>query len=942
VLLVWLLGSGAALAQQKFYPDDPLTKEPPPAPTVGPEARGLNLFLEFFSNTLGEPGERQPAHGVIPAEGINTLGEVPDGPWYVNRHGTRRMTVDALSRGPGDDAPPSREAPWQALTAKQFDVRPGILIADAKNDLYLLRFDPPGHAEMTTGAEMVSSKIFYALGYHVPSNYLVHFTRDELVASVYGDRITSAGAARPLTEEDLDFFLRNVARSSDGGYRAVATHVPRNWTALLGPYQVYGTRTDDPNDIVPHEHRRDLRGLFVFAAWLNHFQVSAVNTMDALVEENGVPYIRHHLVDFFATLGAGEGGPKRARDGNELPYDWDQALKHALAFGFYAPKWMRASYPRLPAVGRFEYETFDPERWTPNENLAPFANRLPDDEFWAAKQVMAFTDEDIRVLVSTGEYSDPAAADWIATCLRERRDRIGRTYFSKVVPLDRFRVENGSLTFDDLAVEYGLAPARQYGVRWSELDNATGILTLIDVEGTFDLPRQVTASPAGAYYAARIWIDDPDLNVTVYLRTTSGGAEVVGVEHAWPGKVVADARADVDTGQSTYQDLDADQQRLFGPYTERFNEQTGNRLSPQQYFDSLTISERTTYYAVTHALIHSRLTDESGASLGRAFDLVDSIERVAGQYYGRSGDQQFRLYVNLKPGAKDTLEQSQQFHFGHENTVYHAGYPQSFRQEGKEPTMQFSISEDGTRADIDVDYRSSKSPQALFNGHLTSSNSDVRAGDNVDRHNGRWAGLIAWWQQFFGRLPSGNEGPTDALSERPEIPTPTPPDRPRGAHIEAIADAVQEFLTDWTVRREVDDALAFTAPELLACVNVDDDPDEDALRAARARDELRTIMDYAVDELGRRASLTAAVDAVMPFDQTRVVEDQPFKGEFTLIRMTPDQSAPYLCGSQSVDPSGEYFGVLFRFKKKGAAVLGLLWQRQQGEWRIVAYRAFEQ
>jgi hypothetical protein len=57
---------------------------------------------------------------------------------------------------------------------------------------------------------------------------------------------------------------------------------------------------------------------------------------------------------------------------------------------------------------------------------------------------------------------------------------------------------------------------------------------------------------------------------------------------------------------------------------------------------------------------------------------------------------------------------------------------------------------------------------------------------------------------------------------------------------------------------------------------------------------------------------------------------------------SPAESAPYVCGSQSVDPAGEYYGVLFRFKKKGAAVLGLLWQRQQGEWRIAAYRAFEQ
>ena len=64
---------------------------------------------------------------------------------------------------------------------------------------------------------------------------------------------------------------------------------------------------------------------------------------------------------------------------------------------------MRAKYPDLPSVGRFESETFDPEEWTPLYELAPFANRLPDDTFWAARQVMAFTDEDIRAIVEIGE-----------------------------------------------------------------------------------------------------------------------------------------------------------------------------------------------------------------------------------------------------------------------------------------------------------------------------------------------------------------------------------------------------------------------------------------------------------------------------------------------------------------------------------------------------------
>jgi len=66
----------------------------------------------------------------------------------------------------------------------------------------------------------------------------------------------------------------------------------------VGPFRYEGTRSDDPNDIVPHEARRDLRGLFVFCAWLNHTDAKAANSLNALVQEDGVTFIRHYLIDF--------------------------------------------------------------------------------------------------------------------------------------------------------------------------------------------------------------------------------------------------------------------------------------------------------------------------------------------------------------------------------------------------------------------------------------------------------------------------------------------------------------------------------------------------------------------------------------------------------------------------------------------------------------------
>ena len=204
--LIELCFSAPGSYAQKFYPDDPLQKEPPPMPVMEPEPRALSEILEWVGHQFGDPGERHPVRGVIPAVGVNTLGEVMDGPWYQNRHGKKRMSRRELMRGPGNERPPKTDVPWQALTVKPHGVRPGILIADSDYQLYLLRFDPPGHLELSTGAEMVASRFFYALGYNVAENYIVYFDRDQLVAA--------EAASAPGREQNADHVGTQVLKNS--------------------------------------------------------------------------------------------------------------------------------------------------------------------------------------------------------------------------------------------------------------------------------------------------------------------------------------------------------------------------------------------------------------------------------------------------------------------------------------------------------------------------------------------------------------------------------------------------------------------------------------------------------------------------------------------------------------------------------------------------------
>ncbi|MGH9657434.1 MAG: hypothetical protein ACRD96_02760, partial [Bryobacteraceae bacterium] len=298
--------------------------------------------------------------------------------------------------------------------------------------------------------------------------------------------------------------------------------------APLREFRYYGSRRDDPNDVVPHEHRRDLRGLFVFCAWLGHDDSRSINTLDMLVEEGGVKFIRHYLVDFGSVFGSASEKANSARSGNERLFAWKPAAAEVFTLGLYVPRWAAARFPQLPSIGRFESDIFTPEKYKTEYRNPAFENRLPDDTFWAAKQVMEFTAEEIRALVKTGQYSDPRAEEWLVKSLVARRDKIGRTYFARVLPLDRFRVEGGRLVFEDLAARHGLARAREYTVAWSRFDNNTGTRT--PIPGASGL-----ATPAvdAEYVAASIRDEDPKKSVTVYLRKKGATWDVAGIDRTW-------------------------------------------------------------------------------------------------------------------------------------------------------------------------------------------------------------------------------------------------------------------------------------------------------------------------------------------------------------------------------------------------------------------------
>ena len=220
-----------------------------------------------------------------------------------------------------------------------------------------------------------------------------------------------------------------------------------------------------------------------------------------------------------------------------------------------------------------------------------------------------------------------------------------------------------------------------------------------------------------------------------------------------------------------YSDLAPEQKALVDDWFRRFSEVVRKPITAEEGYNNLPVSTKTTFGAVTHALIHTTLTDQNGGVLGpSAIILIDRVDTVAGKIEGAGSDQQFRLYVVLKPNALELLAKSKEFARSGDNVTFHKGYPICFRSRNGVPSLQFSATKDGKRGDVDVDYRSNKFPASLVNGHLTAANSDVRAGDNDARHNQTWSGLSNWWRGFLGLpLLVTSTGASDVPSTEPAI-----------------------------------------------------------------------------------------------------------------------------------------------------------------------------
>jgi hypothetical protein len=534
-----MLAAGAltlagSAASPKFLNDDPVWHQPDTQDASSLKADEVSLFVDLTYNLIAGAGQARGRAG-----NVNSIDEVPDSSWFTNRAGLRPLTALDVANGPDTTDGPAAGA-WTITSSKSDGVTPGFTVQDRNGTRWFLKFDPRGYRGMTTGTEVTVTKLMWALGYNVPENHVAYVRPENLTIGSTAKFTPKSGRKRAMRRDDLEQLLATVDRDADGRYRVVASKALEG--RPIGRIRFFGTRPDDPNDVVPHEDRRELRGYGVFAAWLNHVDAKAINTLDTLVTDHGRSFVRHHLIDFGSTLGSGGVAPADYWAGTQYLLEPGSTGKRMVSFGFNRPEWTRATFYEAPAIGRLPQSSrdFDPRQWKPRVPNRAFLQARDDDRFWAARKLVALRAEHLRAAVAAGDFGDPASEAFLVRTLAERRDAIARTYLTSVNPIaDPVLSTEGTLTFQNVAVDADVARSpEEYRARWFVFDNATGDTRLIGETAS----RSTTlGAPAGLPDRAGVYVKVQmrsagapnaawETPVDAYFRMINGQWRLIGFE----------------------------------------------------------------------------------------------------------------------------------------------------------------------------------------------------------------------------------------------------------------------------------------------------------------------------------------------------------------------------------------------------------------------------
>jgi hypothetical protein len=442
---------------------DPSKKEPSrvacmPAEYVSPFAWNQidNTFFarvsRFFSVDVGHE-----------AENANSLDEVADSSWFTNRTGKNALTAEQQAAGEctAEDLLPAEsevaDGAWVIDKGKSNGSTPGFRITVPDKGIYLLKADTPGEPERASAAEVIGAALYHAAGFSTSCEQVVYIRPSQLKLTEGLVSIDNAGIHHPFDQVALTKVLESSTQDGKLVRMAASKWLPG---VPLGPFRYEHVREDDPNDIIDHENRRELRGSRLLAAWMNHWDSREQNSMDLWIasdpknKQSSPGFVRHYLIDMSDTLGGPVAPPSLAvRLGYSYTVDLQEIAKDVFTLGLLERQWERVEkVPGREKFGFFSARDFEPESWKGLYPNPAFLRMTERDGAWMARIIARFSPDALHAIMKAGQFKDPTDVDYITQVMLDRQRLILARYLTRLSPIaDVHREPDGQLCGVDYA-----------------------------------------------------------------------------------------------------------------------------------------------------------------------------------------------------------------------------------------------------------------------------------------------------------------------------------------------------------------------------------------------------------------------------------------------------------------------------------------------------------
>lgn len=481
------------------------------------------------------------------AANATSIDEVADSSWFDNRISAGPLTTDQRTLGackPEDMLPADvADGAWTVDHGKDNGSTRGFRVDVPGKGRYVLKADDEGIPDRASAASVIGAAFYNAAGFSTTCEQIVTIRRAQLKLLPGLTVISNAGITTPFDAKELESVLASSTQVGDRVRMQASKWLPG---LALGPFRYHGMRSDDPNDVIPHEDRRELRGSRLIAAWFNHWDAREQNSMDLWLASDPNPkhsrsspgYVRHYILDTSDVIGGHVAIADGAwRQGHAYLFSLRDILVDLLSLGAVTHPWDRAR----PVVGRekfgvFTDRDFDPESWRPWYPNPAMLRMTERDGAWMARIIARFTPDDVRAIVAMGKFADPTDAEYLTNILIARQRAILNRYLRRLSPLADVHAVTDRLCAIDLERSAGLRPADSF--RYTVIErHATG--GRIELPATIEPDGQVCFRPQS--FPSALPDDAPQHRVvfTVLNGTGSGPLEIHAYDLGARGMFVA-------------------------------------------------------------------------------------------------------------------------------------------------------------------------------------------------------------------------------------------------------------------------------------------------------------------------------------------------------------------------------------------------------------------